>query len=79
MELISAVYSKVRHRLNDDWAFANVTRCKAWDIQQDEMDLKEFIEKFNARRYTNAGVGIEFCKSIYIFYLLEKIIDIFLF
>ncbi|CAD5222791.1 unnamed protein product [Bursaphelenchus okinawaensis] len=53
MEVISAVYMKVRHRLNDDWAFANETRCKTWDFQMEERELKLSIEKFNSRRYSH--------------------------
>ena len=51
MEVISAIYMKIRHRLNDDWAFANETRCKSWDFQAEERQLKLAIEKFNFRRY----------------------------
>lgn len=38
-------------RLNDDWAFANETRCKQWDFQEEERELKAAIERFNLRRY----------------------------
>jgi hypothetical protein len=38
-------------RLNDDWAFANETRCKSWDFQAEERQLKGSIERFNMRRY----------------------------
>ncbi|KAI6171698.1 Striatin-interacting protein 2 [Aphelenchoides besseyi] len=51
MDVISSIYMKVRHRLNDDWAFANETRCKSWDFQMEERDLKSAIERFNSRRY----------------------------
>ncbi|KAI6174647.1 DUF3402 domain-containing protein [Aphelenchoides bicaudatus] len=51
MEVISAIYMKLRHRLNDDWAFANETRCKSWDFQIEERDIKGEIERFNIRRY----------------------------
>ncbi|CAD5232207.1 unnamed protein product [Bursaphelenchus xylophilus] len=53
MEVISAVYMKVRHRLNDDWAFANETRCKTWDFQMEERELKLNVERFNSRRYSH--------------------------
>ncbi|KAK0395688.1 hypothetical protein QR680_001387 [Steinernema hermaphroditum] len=63
MEIISAIFSKVRHRLNDDWAYANETRSKSWDFQMEERALKYAIEKFNARRYghlyPNFALGTE--------------------
>jgi len=51
MEIMSSIYSKVRHRLNDDWAYGNETRSKPWDFQSEESALKCAVEKFNARRY----------------------------
>lgn len=52
MELISAIYLRVRHRLNDDWAYANeITRTKSFDFQREENDLGMAIKRFNARRY----------------------------
>uniref|UniRef100_A0A914EH44 Uncharacterized protein n=1 Tax=Acrobeloides nanus TaxID=290746 RepID=A0A914EH44_9BILA len=53
MEIISAIYMNVRHRLNDDWAFANETRSKSWDFQSEERELKIAVEKFNSRRYAH--------------------------
>ncbi|TMS35402.1 hypothetical protein L596_002813 [Steinernema carpocapsae] len=53
MEVISAIYTKVRHRLNDDWAYANETRSKSFDFQMEEKTLKYAIERFNARRYAH--------------------------
>lgn len=53
MEIMSAIYSKVRHRLNDDWAYANETRSKSWDFQNEEAALKTAVEKFNSRRYAH--------------------------
>ncbi|KAI6243068.1 Striatin-interacting protein 2 [Aphelenchoides fujianensis] len=60
MDVISSIYMKIRHRLNDDWAFANETRCKLFDFQMEERDLKNAIERFNKRRYNNsyANAGI---------------------
>lgn len=48
---MSAIYNKVRHRLNDNWAYGNETQAKPWDFQLEETSLREAVEKFNARRY----------------------------
>ncbi|MCP9263938.1 Striatin-interacting protein 1 [Dirofilaria immitis] len=53
MEIMSAIYAKVRHRLNDDWAYANETRSKSWDFQNEEAALKTAVERFNSRRYSH--------------------------
>lgn len=58
MDIISAIYLKVRHRLNDDWAFANETRTKSWDFQAEEGELSVAVKRFNARRYPNLIGGI---------------------
>ena len=39
MSLVSAIYQKVRHRLNDDWAFGNEQETQGWDFQSDECAL----------------------------------------
>jgi len=52
MDVMSAIYTKVRHRLNDDWAYANDTRNKQWDFQNEEKDLKLAVERFHSRRYS---------------------------
>ncbi|KAL3995626.1 hypothetical protein ACH3XW_26620 [Acanthocheilonema viteae] len=51
MEIMSAIYAKVRHRLNDDWTYANETRSKSFDFQNEEAALKTAVERFNSRRY----------------------------
>lgn len=51
MDVISAIYTKVRHRLNDDWAFANDTRYTKTDHQVEEAELAAAIKRFNTRRY----------------------------
>lgn len=33
MKTMSAIYQKVRHRLNDDWAFGNDLDARPWDFQ----------------------------------------------
>ncbi|KAG2459852.1 STRP2 protein, partial [Polypterus senegalus] len=51
MKTMSAIYQKVRHRLNDDWAYGNDIDARPWDFQAEECALRESIEKFNNRRY----------------------------
>jgi hypothetical protein len=51
MSLISAIYQKVRHRLNDDWAFGNEQEAQAWDFQSDECALRAKIDSFIQRNY----------------------------
>lgn len=51
MKTISAIYSKVRHRLNDDWAFGNDVDARPWDFQDEECTLKVSVDRFNNRRY----------------------------
>ncbi|OAD53293.1 Protein FAM40A [Eufriesea mexicana] len=51
MNTISAIYAKVRHRLNDDWAYGNEAR--PWDFQVDECVLRSSVDRFNNLRYTN--------------------------
>lgn len=52
MKTISAIYSKVRHRLNDDWAFGNDLDARPWDFQAEECALRASVDRFNNRRYT---------------------------
>uniref|UniRef100_A0A674P599 Striatin interacting protein 2 n=1 Tax=Takifugu rubripes TaxID=31033 RepID=A0A674P599_TAKRU len=51
MKTMSAIYQKVRHRLNDDWAYGNDIDARPWDFQAEECALRENIERFNSRRY----------------------------
>lgn len=51
MKTISAIYSKVRHRLNDDWAFGNEIDARPWDFQDEECALRVCVDRFNQRRY----------------------------
>ncbi|KRY67684.1 Striatin-interacting protein 2, partial [Trichinella pseudospiralis] len=53
MELMSAIYRNVRHRLNDDWAYGNEVQSKSWDFQTEESNLMIEIDNFNCRRYGN--------------------------
>uniref|UniRef100_A0A8C7ZW29 Striatin interacting protein 2 n=1 Tax=Oryzias sinensis TaxID=183150 RepID=A0A8C7ZW29_9TELE len=51
MKTMSAIYQKVRHRLNDDWAYGNDIDARPWDFQAEECALRESIERFSSRRY----------------------------
>ncbi|XP_062705171.1 striatin-interacting protein 1 homolog isoform X2 [Aedes albopictus] len=51
MKTISAIYAKVRHRLNDDWAFGNDLDARPWDFQAEECALRNCVDRFNNRRY----------------------------
>lgn len=51
MSTMSAIYQKVRHRLNDDWAYGNEQEAQPWDFQSDECALRSKIDRFNQRRY----------------------------
>ncbi|XP_014022350.1 striatin-interacting protein 1 homolog isoform X3 [Salmo salar] len=54
MKTMSAIYQKVRHRLNDDWAYGNADLdARPWDFQAEECALRANIERFNSRRYDN--------------------------
>ncbi|XP_013190365.1 striatin-interacting protein 1 [Amyelois transitella] len=55
MKTISAIYSKVRHRLNDDWAFGNDVDARPWDFQDEECALRVSVDRFNYRRYGTGG------------------------
>ncbi|XP_027429490.1 striatin-interacting protein 2 isoform X4 [Zalophus californianus] len=51
MKTMSAIYQKVRHRMNDDWAYGNDIDARPWDFQAEECTLRTNIEAFNSRRY----------------------------
>lgn len=51
MKTISAIYQKVRHRLNDDWAYGNDIDARPWDFQAEECSLRASVDRFNNRRY----------------------------
>ncbi|UYV76200.1 STRIP2 [Cordylochernes scorpioides] len=61
MKTISAIYQKVRHRLNDDWAFGNAgdvppdLDARPWDFQAEEFALQASITRFHAARYDRSG------------------------
>ncbi|EFA11227.2 striatin-interacting protein 1 [Tribolium castaneum] len=60
MKTISAIYQKVRHRLNDDWAYGNDLDARPWDFQAEECALRASVDRFNNRRYTQANQDSEF-------------------
>ncbi|KAH0618729.1 hypothetical protein JD844_018174 [Phrynosoma platyrhinos] len=60
MKTMSAIYQKVRHRLNDDWAFGNDLDARPWDFQAEECALRASIERFNSRRYDRAHNNPDF-------------------
>lgn len=51
MKTMSAIYQKVRHRLNDDWAYGNDLDARPWDFQAEECALRACVDRFNGRRY----------------------------
>ncbi|XP_015112692.1 striatin-interacting protein 1 homolog [Diachasma alloeum] len=53
MKTISVIYAKVRHRLNDDWAYGNDLEARPWDFQAEECALRACVDQFNNRRYLN--------------------------
>lgn len=55
MKTISAIYTKVRHRLNDDWAYGNDLDARPWDFQAEECTLRSCVDRFNNRRYLAVG------------------------
>uniref|UniRef100_A0A8C9VJH3 Striatin interacting protein 1 n=1 Tax=Scleropages formosus TaxID=113540 RepID=A0A8C9VJH3_SCLFO len=60
MKTMSAIYQKVRHRLNDDWAYGNDLDARPWDFQAEECALRANIERFNGRRYDKSQSNPDF-------------------
>ncbi|KAK9685679.1 N1221-like protein, partial [Popillia japonica] len=60
MKTISAIYAKVRHHLNDDWAFGNDLDARPWDFQGEECALRASVDRFNNRRYTHNSKDIDY-------------------
>uniref|UniRef100_A0A3B5A8W1 Striatin interacting protein 1 n=1 Tax=Stegastes partitus TaxID=144197 RepID=A0A3B5A8W1_9TELE len=60
MKTMSAIYQKVRHRLNDDWAYGNDLDARPWDFQAEECALRANIERFNSRRYDKTHSNPDF-------------------
>lgn len=53
MKTMSTIYQKVRHRLNDDWAYGNDLEARPTDFQIEERFLRSAVDKFHARRYSS--------------------------
>ena len=47
MKTMSAIYTKVRHRLNDDWAFGNDVDSRPWDFQAEECALRAAVDRYD--------------------------------
>ncbi|XP_033744924.1 LOW QUALITY PROTEIN: striatin-interacting protein 1-like [Pecten maximus] len=60
MKTMSAIYQKVRHRLNDDWAYGNDMDARPWDFQAEECALRACVDRFNNRRYGVNGTDPDF-------------------
>ena len=65
MKTMSAVYQKVRHRLNDDWAFGNDMDARPWDLQAEEGSLKACIDRFNHTHYGSSHTEEEVMMNEY--------------
>lgn len=57
---MSAIYQKVRHRLNDDWAYGNDLDARPWDFQAEECALRASVDRFNTRRYSFNSVDPDY-------------------
>ncbi|XP_057304902.1 striatin-interacting proteins 2-like [Hydractinia symbiolongicarpus] len=55
MRIMSLIYHKIRHRLNDDWAFANDVDARPWDFQTEECAIRHNVDLFNYHHYESNG------------------------
>eukprot|EP00794_Sanderia_malayensis_P017832 gene17832-19615_t len=55
MKIMSLIYHKIRHRLNDDWAFGNDLDARPWDFQTEECALRQNVDLFNYHHYEAGG------------------------
>jgi len=60
MKILSDIYQKVRHHLNDDWAFGNDVDTEPWAFQQEEYVLRSEVEGYNYRRYNTTTTNQHF-------------------
>jgi len=58
MKTVSAIYTKVRHRLNEDWAYGNDVDSRPWDYQAEECALRCAVDRFNHRRYETTNKSL---------------------
>ena len=56
MKTMSAIYTKVRHRLNDDWAFGNDVDSRPWDFQAEECALRAAVDRYDVC-FTNQQIS----------------------
>nr|CAG4649973.1 EOG090X01YQ [Sida crystallina] len=56
MKTMSAIYQKVRHRLNDDWAYGNGKLLFFYSHDQ-RCALRSAVDRFNSRRYDKNSSG----------------------
>ena len=54
---ISAIDQRVRHRLNDDWAYGNEQETQTWDFQTEDRAHRNKIDIFNQRRYQSLSTS----------------------
>ncbi|XP_002164866.3 striatin-interacting protein 1 isoform X1 [Hydra vulgaris] len=55
MRIVSLIYHKIRHRLNDDWAFGNDVDARPWDFQTEECAIRHNVDLFNYRHYESSS------------------------
>lgn len=55
MKIMSLIYHKIRHRLNDDWAFGNDVDARPWDFQTEECAIRHNVDLFNYHHYESNG------------------------
>ncbi|CAB4058229.1 Striatin-interacting protein 1 homolog,Striatin-interacting protein 2,Striatin-interacting proteins 2,Striatin-interacting protein 1 [Lepeophtheirus salmonis] len=51
MKILTSIYTQVRHRLNDDWAYGNDVDSHPLDFQAEESELRTAVDRFHCRRY----------------------------
>lgn len=56
MRIMSLIYHKIRHRLNDDWAFGNDVDARPWDFQTEECAIRHNVDLFNYHHYETSGL-----------------------
>merc|ERR1719361_335960 len=61
MKTMSAIYTKVRHRLNDDWAFGNDVDSRPWDFQAEECALRSAVDRFQEKQELGEFEPVDNC------------------
>eukprot|EP00096_Caligus_rogercresseyi_P013607 TRINITY_DN6234_c0_g1_i1.p1 TRINITY_DN6234_c0_g1~~TRINITY_DN6234_c0_g1_i1.p1 ORF type:complete len:849 (+),score=265.67 TRINITY_DN6234_c0_g1_i1:27-2573(+) len=57
MKILTSIYTQVRHRLNDDWAYGNDIDSHPMDFQAEESELRAAVDRFHCRRYECLNSG----------------------